>query len=170
VSASVGSSPRSEASGDPSNSPILIRPARAADLPRVLEVERAAYSSPWSGAAFESLLPRDGQGVYFRVGLLEGRVVGHGILWMVEDEAELANLAVEPGSRRRGVARRLLDHLLDEAVRSGVGRVFLEVRVSNEGAQDLYLSRGFELVGHRRNYYRNPLEDAQILRLDLTRT
>lgn len=164
----MDSSPRPDASGDASESSILVRPARAADLPRVLEVEQAAYSSPWSGAAFETLLPRDGQGVYFRVGVLDGRVVGHGILWMVQDEAELANLAVEPGFRRRGVARHLLDHLLDEAGRSGVARVFLEVRVSNEGAQDLYRSRGFELVGHRRDYYRNPLEDAQILRLDLT--
>lgn len=167
VSASVVSPPRSGAPKEASGSDVVVRPARAEDLPRVLEVEQAAFSSPWSGAAFETVLTREGEGVYFRVGVLDGTVAGHGILWTVHDEAELANLAVEPGFRRRGVAQRLLDHLLEEAGSAGVRRVFLEVRMSNEGAQNLYLGRGFELVGYRRGYYRNPVEDAQILRLDL---
>lgn len=145
--------------------PVTYRNATAADLPGVVAVEGAAFSVPWSEASFRSLLPLER--VHFVVAEDEGAVVGHGILWWVADEGELANLAVAPGHRRRGVAGRLLDLLLDRARASGLQRVVLEVRVSNHAARALYASRGFQEVGLRRNYYRRPVEDARVLALEL---
>jgi len=146
-------------------SPVGIRPARAADLERILEVEQASFSTPWGVRSFQALLERDD--VHFLVLEEEGRVVGHGILWWVREEGEVANLAVAPESRGRGGGARLLDALLDGARGAGVERVFLEMRVSNQAAARLYESRGFRPLGIRRNYYTQPREDARVLKLIL---
>jgi [ribosomal protein S18]-alanine N-acetyltransferase len=143
-----------------------IRPAITADLPAVVETERASFTTPWSERTFVSLVSNDS--VLFRV--VEdyaGNVIGHGVVWWVLDEAELANLAVAPRARRAGVGRRLLDALLAEVALRGVTRVFLEVRESNTAAQELYAGRGFEPVGVRRDYYLRPREDARVLKLEL---
>ncbi|MFW6176017.1 MAG: ribosomal protein S18-alanine N-acetyltransferase [Acidobacteriota bacterium] len=148
-----------------SRSEVTIRPAEATDLPRVMEVEQASFPLPWSESSFRSLLELDR--VFFLVAELEGEVVGHGVLWWVGEEGELANIAVGPEARRAGVARVLLEELVDRARRAGVEHVFLEVRVSNDAATRLYRSLGFREVGLRRNYYQRPQEDARILRLDM---
>lgn len=146
---------------------VRLRAAEARDLPAVMRVERASYSQPWSPAAFRSLLGRTR--VRFLVAELEGEgeVVGHGVLWAILDEAELANLAVLPEARGRGVGSALLDRLVDEARAAGARAVFLEVRESNEGARELYSRRGFREVGVRKQYYESPRENARILRLEL---
>ncbi len=147
-----------------------LRPARKEDLPRVLSTEAASFSTPWSRATFEALLPRPS--VVFRVLVAPdargGEIVaGHGVLWAVGPEAEVANLAVAPSFRGTGGGALLLDSLLGEAAIRGVDRVFLEVRRSNDAARRLYRSRGFEEVGVRRGYYTKPREDALVLALDL---
>ena len=83
---------------------------------------------------------------------------------IVVDEAEIANLAVEPAARRSGAGRLLLDSALGEAAARGVRTVYLEVRESNEAARSLYASRGFDEIGRRRAYYAHPREDALVLR------
>jgi ribosomal-protein-alanine N-acetyltransferase len=80
------------------------------------------------------------------------------------DEGELANLAVAPELRSRGIGRLLLDAILQNATTRGVRQLYLEVRESNVAARGLYLGRGFEQVGRRKRYYRSPTEDALILR------
>lgn len=149
-----------------SDEAVRVRPARRGDLPRVMEVENASFPLPWSRSSFASLLGLER--VFFLVAEVEGRVVGHGVLWWVGEEGELANIAVDPEVRRSGAARALLDELVDRARREGVEQIFLEVRVSNDGAFRLYRSLGFREVGRRRNYYQRPLEDARILRLDVS--
>jgi ribosomal-protein-alanine N-acetyltransferase len=155
--------------------PFRVRPATREDLPQILATEESSFSTPWSRGTFEALLPR--AGVVLRV--LEvspppgseagaGRVVaGHGILWAVGPEAEVANLAVAPAFRGSGGGALLLDVLLAEAGIRGVERVFLEVRASNPSALALYRSRGFKEIGVRKDYYRKPREDALVLALDL---
>ena len=144
---------------------LRIRPATTDDLAEVSSLEHRCYSDPWPGSAFAAL-PRNPD-VFFAVargvdGVLHGYVVG----WHVMNEAELANLAVEPVARRNGVGRKLLDAMLDDAVRRNIDRVFLEVRESNAAARQLYVARGFEQVGRRRKYYRSPEEDALILKIE----
>ena len=78
------------------------------------------------------------------------------------------NLAVAPEFRRRGIGGALLDAGLSALQRRRVEEVFLEVRESNHSAQALYLAYGFRAVGQRAAYYRNPREDALVLRLGFT--
>jgi [ribosomal protein S18]-alanine N-acetyltransferase len=78
---------------------------------------------------------------------------------------EVLNLAVAPEFRRRGIGGALLDAGLAAFRRRKVDEVFLEVRESNIEAQALYIGHGFRPVGQRSAYYRNPREDALVLRL-----
>jgi ribosomal-protein-alanine N-acetyltransferase len=96
-------------------------------------------------------------------------VVGYVVAWLVADEAEVANLAVAPEWRGRGVGAALLDAALNEARNGGAHVAHLEVRDSNVAARALYGSRGFMPVGRRRRYYQAPVEDAVLLRCDLRR-
>jgi len=139
-----------------------VRPATLADLPAVLSIERIAFSDPWTADAFRSMLGQDH--VLTTVAERDGRLVGYSVAWAVGDEAELANLAVAPEHRGTGVAKRLLDHLLDDLDARGGATIYLEVRDSNAPAQGLYRSRGFTAAGRRKGYYRKPTEDAVVMR------
>jgi ribosomal-protein-alanine N-acetyltransferase len=92
-------------------------------------------------------------------------IVGYLIAREAGGSGEILNLAVDPPQRRGGIARALLQSGLAALRRRGADEVFLEVRESNLAAQALYLSAGFRPVGQRAGYYRNPLEDALVLRL-----
>ena len=85
------------------------------------------------------------------------------IVWFVEDESHLANIAVAPWARRRGYAEWMLGSLLREAYLRGSRMILLEVRSSNLGAIALYEKNGFQPGGIRRNYYNHPREDAIIM-------
>jgi ribosomal-protein-alanine N-acetyltransferase len=78
-------------------------------------------------------------------------------------ELEILNLAVGPAWRRRGIGRGLMERAMEGLAARGVGRVFLEVRASNAGAQAFYSQLGFAEAGRRRDYYREPAEDALLL-------
>lgn len=145
----------------------VLQLATAADLEEIVALERECYGDPWPASAFAPL--PDNPRVFFALVRddVRGRVSGYVVAWYVLDEAELANLAVAPWARRRGVGRILLDAMLRDAEVRGVARVFLEVRESNRAARELYGARGFGEVGRRRGYYRTPVEDALILRRTL---
>ena len=76
----------------------------------------------------------------------------------------MMNIAVHPDFRRRGIAEELVVKLVEELKVRGNHSLMLEVRASNEPARKLYDKMGFQQVGLRKNYYRNPKEDACILR------
>jgi ribosomal-protein-alanine N-acetyltransferase len=83
------------------------------------------------------------------------------------EEGEILNLAVLPKSRRKGIARCLLEEALGSIAAAGVLEVYLEVRQSNDPALSLYQAHGFRPVGLRPDYYRDPREDALVLRAPL---
>lgn len=139
-----------------------LRDARPEDMDAIAEIERRAFSDPWTVASFRALLAAPQ--ARLRIAELDGRLAGYSVAWHIGDEAELANLAVEPDLRRRGIGALLLDDLLALADLAPGQTVYLEVRESNEAAQALYRSRGFEAAGRRRNYYAHPSEDALVLR------
>ena len=144
----------------------MVHAATEADLAEVVALERVCYSDPWPATAFASL-PLNSQ-VFFSVARdTDGRLAGYVVGWYVLDEGELANLAVAPDLRSRGIGRLLLDAVLSDATARGTTELFLEVRASNAAAIQLYSARGFEEVGRRTRYYRMPTEDALILRRDL---
>jgi ribosomal-protein-alanine N-acetyltransferase len=162
---------------------LTIRPAMAADLEQVTAIEQACFSDPWTPEAFASALtlshirflvaeeiddPASGNGVpAVDHGGGVSRVVGYVLAMVAADEGEIADLAVAPAVRRRGVAGELLDRVAADARQAGVRALYLEVRESNVAAIALYRSRGFGPVGRRRGYYRHPPEDALLLRRDL---
>lgn len=140
--------------------------ATRADLDAVVDLETVAFADPWMRQAFETALKE--RHARFRVARgPDGGLIGYVIAWFVLDEGEIANLAVVPSVRRRGVARALLEEIIGEARAAGIARLFLEVRESNVAAQALYASRGFTPIARRARYYRKPVEDAIVLRLEL---
>lgn len=148
---------------------MTLRRAAATDLDAVVAIERASFTDPpWSRDSFLALV--DSPRAYFTVACesLTDQVIGYVVAWFVADEAEIANLAVTPDRRGRGVGSRLLDAALTAARLAGARVVHLEVRDSNAAARALYGSRGFGTVGRRRHYYRDPVEDALLLRRDFT--
>jgi [ribosomal protein S18]-alanine N-acetyltransferase len=148
--------------------PVTIRGMRVSDLDAVMQIEYVAFTMPWSSLTYRNLLRRRDADLYVAESPEDG-VVGYAALWGVLDEGELGTLAVEPRRRNRGVARRLLERVLQRGRERGMRAIFLEVRVSNTPAQRLYAGYDFQQVGVRRNYYAFPLEDALVLRRAIER-
>ncbi len=146
-------------------SPLSLRAMTASDVPEVARIETTAFSTPWSEATFRSLLERSG--VELWVAEWGGELAAYAILWRVQDEGELANIAVRGDLRGRGIGSRLLSRMLKVAEDSGVRSLYLEVRESNELAREMYARRGFQEIGVRKGYYEGPREDARVLKKSL---
>ena len=147
--------------------PFQIRPAVLADVDAVAAIEAAAFSNPWHPQTIRSLVAQGRARILVGEDPSEG-IVGYAVIWWALDQGELANLAVKEEYRGRGLGAALLERAMAEARAHQVESLFLEVRESNRKAQNLYLARGFIQVAVRRDYYRNPREDALVLlkRLD----
>ena len=102
----------------------------------------------------------------FLVAEQQGKVAGYVVALDAADEGEILNLAVAEGGRRRGLGRALVEAIIAALSERGVRQVYLEVRESNAAARALYAGFGFKDVGRRKGYYRRPVEDAIVLRLD----
>jgi ribosomal-protein-alanine N-acetyltransferase len=128
----------------------VLRKLVAQDVPGMYTMEVSANQFPWSLHQFnDSFAIGDfGWGVE-RANLL----VAFALFSHVIDEATLLNIVVHPYWQRRGIARELLLHALQELGERGAVRCLLEVRVSNLGAIALYSSLGFGVDGRRRDYY-----------------
>lgn len=148
--------------------PLLIqfRAMRYADLPQVLAIETNAYPFPWTENIF-----RDCIRIGYRCRLLEvdGVIEAYGVLSVGVNEAHVLNLCVRVESQGRGLARRMLKHLLEVARVNRAQTIFLEVRPSNATALNLYRSMGFCEIGLRRGYYPNTKgrEDALVMAMSL---
>jgi len=140
-----------------------IRPMVPADLPRVMEIENACFSTPWKEPTFLGLLRRTDSDLF--AAELDGRLVGYAACWTVIDQSELGNVAVAGEARGRGIGGALVEAVIERVRARGAEECFLEVRESNRGAQQLYRDRGFVVVGRRRSYYAHPTEDALVMRL-----
>lgn len=128
---------------------LIVRPASVGELTALIEIERAAQQHPWSIGQLAQSLQDD-------VVLVAQRgtdLVAYCALQVVLDEAGLLNIAVQPASRRQGIARQLLQSAFAQMRARGCRRCFLEVRASNAGAIALYRELGFVFDGIRRNYY-----------------
>lgn len=134
----------------------------AEQLPQVLDLEARAFDHPWSPELVAREVEQDHS--LLLVATDGERVVGFVIVWLILDEVHILNVAVEPGLRRRGIARMLLGELLGRAAARGFSLSTLEVRVGNTPAIELYRGLGFRTVGRRRRYYSDG-EDALIMDL-----
>ena len=143
---------------------VRARPMAVTDVERVAEMELASFTSPWKAETFETLLDRPGAEMWVLDHETDG-VIGYFVLWCILDQGELANIAVAESHRGRGYGAHLLQRVVDVARDRGVEALYLEVRVSNAAAIDLYRGFGFTQVGTRKKYYDRPVEDGMVMML-----
>ncbi len=129
---------------------------------QIAELERICFSDPWSERSIASEL--DNKLAYWLVAMEEDRVAGYIGSQTVVGETDMMNVAVHPDFRRKGIAETLVNALVDDLKKMESHCLTLEVRASNAPAIALYEKLGFSEIGRRKNYYRNPREDALILR------
>jgi len=129
------------------------------DLDEILKIEETCFKTPWSRKSFENDFKKD-----FAVLLVaeySGVIAGYAISWLIVDELHIANLAVHPDFRDRGIGESLIRTLLANS--ENYSMAGLEVRRSNKTARKLYKKLGFEEVGVRKNYYVEEGEDAILM-------
>lgn len=145
---------------------IAFRSMTLEDLDVVMLNEEAAYPIPWSRAIFEQSMDSKNHCI---VMLYDGSVAGHAVVSSVVDEFHLLNLCVNPEVQGKGLGRNMLAHLIRKARADDLALFFLEVRVSNKVAIELYRSEGFNEVGLRPNYYpaAEGREDALLMTMQL---
>ena len=133
-----------------------------AHVAQIAELEKLCFSDPWSESSVASEL--NNRLSLWLVALDGDTVAGYVGSQSVLDEADMMNIAVHPDYRRQGIGRDLVLALSDALKEKGIRGLMLEVRASNAPAIALYEQLGFRQVGMRPNYYRNPKENALILR------
>ena len=129
---------------------------------QIAELEKICFSDPWGEKSVASEL--DNELSLWLVALEEDTVAGYIGSQTVMGETDMMNVAVHPDYRKQGIATGLITELIGALKKRESHCLTLEVRASNEPAKNLYKMLDFEEIGIRKNYYRNPREDALILR------
>ena len=131
------------------------------DIPAVVSIENKSFSTPWSATALKNELKKAFSLCY--VAKVENNIIGYAIAWRVANEMQIANLAVDPRFRRLGIAQRLINALITQAIKEQVEAVHLEVRKSSAPAIRFYEKLGFHITGERKNYYQAEGIDAWLM-------
>lgn len=139
----------------------MIRRMESLDLEQVAELEKVCFSESWSYGLLEAGVhsPYDVYYVYEQ----DGRILGYCNLRLLAGEGEVQRIAVLPEYRRLGLARKMMEAMVDYARENMAVSISLEVRESNLPARKLYETYGFTAEAVRRGYYHNPSEDAVIM-------
>lgn len=151
---------------------ISIRAAVAEDVDDVVALERAVPEAPhWSESAYRAIVEDGRSGVKrcLMVALDDGALVGFAVGKVVAAArlAELESVVVAAPARRLGAGRALCEAVIEWCRRQGATSMELEVRAASNGARALYEELGFAVEGIRQGYYRDPEEDAVLMRLNL---
>jgi [ribosomal protein S18]-alanine N-acetyltransferase len=148
---------------------LRLRKMTAADLAAVMAIENQAFTNPWSEEMVKKELTQDWSTVLLAEEARFGGsdLLGFAIFWLVADELHVLNVATDLRWRRRGIARTLMDSVIDAGKARCCRLATLEVRRSNQAAIGLYHSLGFRAVGMRPAYYQDDREDAVVMILDL---
>lgn len=141
---------------------IAIESMRHTHLPAVMEIEREAFSSPWTEEMFRQEIEDNAlSGSY--VALEGDRVVGYFVAWFLRQDVHLLNIAVVLSYQRLGIGSQMLRFLIDLAKSNHKDVITLEVRESNDVAIELYRSFGFTPIGLHRGYYQEDNENALLM-------
>jgi ribosomal-protein-alanine N-acetyltransferase len=144
---------------------LTMRRMTAGDIPEILEIEKVSFVSPWTRGMFVQTLESP---VSHNFAATEGqKILGYLIFYQAGLEMHIMNIAVHPGQRRQGIARAMLEKVLEVARENSVEECFLEVRESNFAARALYEKLGFTSIGKRKGYYSETNEDAIVMALSL---
>lgn len=138
-----------------------VRKMEISDAEEVAQVEKECFSVPWSEDALKNEISNEG--AVFLCAESNGEIIGYGGMYTVLDEGYVTNIAVRAKYRKKGVACRIVEGLINGAKEKNLSFVSLEVRESNEAARNLYFKYGFEVKGKRKRFYEKPTEDAIIM-------
>lgn len=143
---------------------ITIRRMTMDDVDGVYAVEIGTFVDAWSRDAFVSDMKNPV--ARYLVAEQDGKIIGYAGAWVILDESHITNIAVLKEHRGQGTGKRLTRGLLQYLSNLGAAYATLEVRRSNEIAQNLYKSLGFVQLGVRKRYYADNGEDALIMVCD----
>ena len=146
-----------------------IRKATENDIDALLILERQCITPPWTeGALLSEIYNND---TVFLVSERQdedaGQIAGFAVLRLIGEDAELFQIVADLNYRREGIATHLLNQVIKDAKNTGVTRLFLEVRVSNDAAIALYERFGFTSISLRKLYFIEPIEDARVMMLEV---
>jgi ribosomal-protein-alanine N-acetyltransferase len=142
-----------------------IRRMTLEDIPAVVELDKLSFTLPWPERSFRFELT-DNPASRCWVVVLDEKIVGVIVAWLLVDEVHVATIATHPNHRRKGIARKLLTYALRYMSKEGAVTSFLEVRETNHAAQEMYREFGYEAVGRRKRYYKDTDEDAILMTLN----
>jgi ribosomal-protein-alanine N-acetyltransferase len=162
-----------------------LRYMSAADIPQVVEVDRSAFSLPWSPRSYHFEINENEASHMLtltvdtaaRLGKLRDMlrrlrgkqqpalIIGYGGFWLIDGEHHVSTIAVRPEYRGRGLGELMLAAMLMRGIGLSTDYSVLEVRVSNTPAIRLYEKYGYQIVGRRKQYYRDNMEDAHLMQL-----
>ena len=131
------------------------------DSTEIAEAEELIFSDPWTKRDIVDTISTEGAMCYTAV--KDGKVVAYIIGRVIAPEGEIYRIATLPEYRGRGIAYRLLDYAYKTERGRGLEVLFLEVRSQNLPAIALYRAYGFKKIGMRKNYYKNPTDDAIVM-------
>jgi ribosomal-protein-alanine N-acetyltransferase len=143
-------------------------PMRRSHIDALMTYERDMFGTEaWTRGSYRAELADTRTRHYVAAEGADGELLGWAGVSVVGEEAEVLTVGVVPTARRTGLARRMVQDLLAEAVRRGARVAFLEVRVDNVPARELYTTEGFTELGLRRGYYDGGRVDAVTMRKEL---
>jgi len=148
---------------------VNIRPMREEDLAQVHAIDKLSFNMPWPESSYRfELFENDASFLWVaETNLPAGsQVIGMIVVWLIQDEAHIATIAVHPDFRKRGIGKLLIATALQAVIQRGASLATLEVRSLNKIAQKMYLDFGFSVVGNRPRYYRDNDDDALIMTLN----
>ena len=145
-----------------------VRKTKRSDIQKIAELEKECFSDAWSESSLLSQL--DGES-YLTLSAVteEGELIGYISGCILSSEAEIYRVATKKNLRKQKIGSALLSEFTSILAEYDCERIFLEVRDSNIGARALYASFGFIESGRRKNYYKNPKEDAVLLLKEIER-
>lgn len=151
---------------------VIARPATEDDLAEVLDLDRATPEAPhWPEQEYRTRLTPDQFALVQRclfVAEIQGSIVAYAAARTVGNESELESVTVAEPARRKGIAALLCRVVIAWAAAAGATEMDLEVRASSAVAQRLYTKLGFVPIGRRIGYYSAPVEDAVLMRCQIS--
>ena len=138
-----------------------IFPMTESDILDILKIETESFSNPWSQSSFQ--MSFENPITHGIVKIQNQEIKGYAIYSVLFEDAELLDIAVSPTSRKNGAGQALLTAVVQDCIARNATCIRLEVRNSNTAARKLYEKHGFSYDGIRKNYYKNPTEDAYLM-------
>jgi [ribosomal protein S18]-alanine N-acetyltransferase len=154
-----------ERAAEPGPLDVHLTPMRRRHLRTVLRIETEVYPRPWTMNLFASELGMRSSRSYY-VAKVGPTVVGYSGVMLIVEDAHVTTIAVDPAWQRHQIGTRLLLNIARDARERGARHLTLEVRVSNEPAQNMYRMFGFRPAGIRKGYYAETNEDALVMWAD----